>query len=214
MGVVEDVAEPRTLIQVHVVGVVQPAPAPAKPRLLPDQFEHVRPQGHATRTCRRPHAQPGEDAGMRTGREQHRQAHRRNQVGRHDRRQRPARGALPVQAPDPGQAQDQQEFKQAGARMRQRVSSRQQGGGQDHAQGPTEPGVVASQPEQGAQRDAGQARVQIALAKVAKGLPEVGLADPWCQAASHARVLQPAEKRADQPGQQPGPGHQARIGRT
>jgi hypothetical protein len=110
MGVVQDVAEPHTLVQVHVMGVVQPAPAPAEPRLLPDQFEHVRPQGGAARAtvARLPLrrvkmpgcAPPVTSSGMA----------RRGQAGRagSDRRQHPACCALPVQRPtakpDPGSA--------------------------------------------------------------------------------------------------------------
>ena len=205
VGVVQDVAKAWTGVEFAVVRVVQPAPSPAHPRRLADQFQHIRPQRQAAGAQWSPFAQAGEDARMDATWQKHRKTDGCDQVGRNDRRERPARGALALQTPEPGQPQDQRQFKEARARMGQGIACRQQRGRNCQAQRSIEPGVISGQPQQGAKGDAGQACVEVALPQVAEGLAEVGRADPGRQGTLDSGVLQPTDHDAGQACRQPGP---------
>ena len=54
VGIVENLAKARTVVQVHVVRVIKFAPAPAQPRFLRDQLQHIAPQRQAAAAHRVP----------------------------------------------------------------------------------------------------------------------------------------------------------------
>ena len=217
VGVVQHVAETRAGIVGVVVGIVQLTPAPAGPRLLGRQLQHVAPEhGTADAGAAVLALQPHQDVGH-AGEVRHHVAG--SQIGHQNRTQpqhhgRARRLALVPfasrTAPVPPRQQHQQhrELHQSGAGQRECHAHRQrqhQQPGQQRASMTPQPApdkllqrTALPQIPERPERDVHQRGVLVALAQVAVDLSGRGMVDQIAQPGRVLEILQQADAGIEQ----------------
>ncbi|OIQ67649.1 hypothetical protein GALL_507710 [mine drainage metagenome] len=201
MCVVQNVAKPDPGVQRDEVCVDQLAPAPAQPGLLPDQVQHIAPQGQpaaadrsaVAHACYRAAGARIEPVGQRQRVAGQCKGHQRGQCHQHHRAHRTGPGRSVTAAPAlPPQCQqhDQHQLQQTGARRRGRIGRADQYPQQARQHPDRRPRFGAGgQPQQRCQADIEQGGKLVALAQIAKSLAGTGVVKPHAKSCRGTKIL-------------------------